>query len=77
MQFYDADTEVELRLDIGVLDIQNTSDIFVDTDETSLLVRVKASGTLKTLMESNRLFDRIKPAETIWFAYVSSKERQQ
>ncbi|ONK71757.1 uncharacterized protein A4U43_C04F12050 [Asparagus officinalis] len=66
-EFSDADTEVELRLDIGTLDIQSTSDIFVDADESSLLVRVKASERLIPLMESCRLFDRVKPGETIWY----------
>ncbi|WOK98675.1 putative inactive shikimate kinase like 2, chloroplastic [Canna indica] len=66
-EFSDGNAEVELRLDIGKLDIMNSRDIFVDMDETSLLVRVKASGTLITLIEANPLFDKIKPSETIWY----------
>nr|XP_009389081.1 PREDICTED: probable inactive shikimate kinase like 2, chloroplastic [Musa acuminata subsp. malaccensis] len=66
-EFSDGDADVELRLDISKLDIMSPSDIFVDMDETSLLVRVKASGTLITLMEANCLFERIKPSETIWY----------
>ncbi|KAJ6854231.1 putative inactive shikimate kinase like 2, chloroplastic [Iris pallida] len=66
-EFNDADTEVELRLDIGSFDIESSKDIFVDADETSLLIRVKASGTLITLMETARLFEKIKPGETIWY----------
>lgn len=66
-EFCDADTEVELRLDIGALDIQSSNDVFVDADETSLLIRVKSSGRLITLMESRVLFDRIKSSETIWY----------
>ncbi|XP_074576107.1 putative inactive shikimate kinase like 2, chloroplastic [Curcuma longa] len=65
--FYDNSVEVELKLDIGKLDVTKSSDIFVDVDESSLLVRVKASGTLITLMETNCLFERIKPSETIWY----------
>ncbi|XP_042389421.1 probable inactive shikimate kinase like 2, chloroplastic isoform X1 [Zingiber officinale] len=66
-EFYDNTVEVELKLDIGKLDVTKSSDIFVDVDESSLLVRVKASGTLITLMETNCLFERIKPSETIWY----------
>ncbi|XP_073111648.1 probable inactive shikimate kinase like 2, chloroplastic [Elaeis guineensis] len=66
-EFLDSISEVELRLDIGALDIQSSSDIFVDVDETSLLIRVKASGSLINLMETNRLFDKIKPSETVWY----------
>ncbi|KAG6504096.1 hypothetical protein ZIOFF_036425 [Zingiber officinale] len=66
-EFYDTTAEVELKLDIGKLDVTKSSDIFVDVDESSLLVRVKASGTLITLMETNCLFERIKPSETIWY----------
>ncbi|CAL9080080.1 unnamed protein product [Musa textilis] len=66
-EFSDGDAEVELRLDISKLDIMSPSDIFVDMDGTSLLVRVKASGTLITLMETNCLFEKIKPSETIWY----------
>ncbi|KAG1354219.1 putative inactive shikimate kinase like 2, chloroplastic [Cocos nucifera] len=65
--FLDSVSEVELRLDIGALDIQSSSDIFVDVDETSLLIRVKASGSLINLLETNRLFDKIKPSETVWY----------
>lgn len=70
MQFSDGDADVELRLDISKLDIMSPSDIFVDMDETSLFVRVKASGTLITLMETNCLFEKIKPSETIWLVQM-------
>lgn len=56
-----------MRIDIESMGVQGSSDIFVDTDETSLLIRVKSSGTLLTLMETNRLYNKIKPAETIWY----------
>nr|CAD1845067.1 unnamed protein product [Ananas comosus var. bracteatus] len=59
--------EVELRLDIGALGVQSSRDVFVDVDETSLLIRVKVAGTLITLMETDRLFERIKSSETIWY----------
>lgn len=55
-----------MRLDIGALGVQSSRDVFVDVDETSLLIRVKVAGTLITLMETDRLFERIKSSETIW-----------
>ena len=75
LQFLDSISEVELRLDIGALDIQSSSDIFVDVDETSLLIRVKACGSLINLMETNRLFDKIKPSETVWLVCLVFKEK--
>lgn len=75
LQFLDSVSEVELRLDIGALDIQSSSDVFVDVDETSLLIRVKASGSLINLMETNRLFDNIKPSETVWLVCPVFKEK--
>lgn len=74
LQFCDNTAEVELKLDIGKLDVTKSSDIFVDVDESSLLVRVKASGTLITLMEANCLFERIKPSETIWLVDSAAAE---
>ncbi|GMN30443.1 hypothetical protein TIFTF001_002795 [Ficus carica] len=67
MQFYDGSSEVELRLQLGGRDIRSSKDIFVDANETSLMIRVQQSGSLTTLIDANRLFDRVKPAETIWF----------
>ncbi|GAV87703.1 SKI domain-containing protein/CS domain-containing protein [Cephalotus follicularis] len=66
-EFSDASSEVELRLPIGNRDIQSSRDIFVDADGTSLVVRVQQSGSLFTLLETNELFERIKPSETIWY----------
>lgn len=73
-QFFDNTAEVELKLDIGKLDVTKSSDIFVHVDESSLLVRVKASGTLITLMEVNCFFERIKPSETIWLVDSAAAE---
>ncbi|KAJ1431072.1 Shikimate kinase/gluconokinase [Sesbania bispinosa] len=67
MQFSDGASEVELRLNIGGLDIQSTRDILIDTNDTSLAIRVLRSGSPITLIETNPLFDRIKPSETIWY----------
>ena len=66
MQFFDGSSEVELRLKLGGQDIQSSKDIYVDANETSLTIRLQHSGSLITLIETNHLFDRVKPAETIW-----------
>lgn len=70
MQFSDGSSEIELRLQLGEQVIQSSKDIIVDADGTSLTVRVKRSGSFLTLIETNQLFDKIKPAETIWFVNV-------
>lgn len=73
MQFSDGSSEVELRLQMGGQDNLSSKDVFVDADGSSLTVRVKRSGSLLTLIETNQLFDNIKPAETIWFVIVNSE----
>lgn len=76
MQFSDGSAEVELRLKLGGLDIRSPRDISVDTNDTSLAIRVLRPGAPITLIETNPLFDRIKSSETIWLACVfgSTKE---
>ncbi|KAF5734315.1 inactive shikimate kinase like 2 chloroplastic-like isoform X1 [Tripterygium wilfordii] len=66
-EFSDGSYEVELRLPLGNLDIHSSKDIYVDADGTSLTVRVQRHGSFITLIETNNLFDKIKPAETIWY----------
>ncbi|KAK9928043.1 hypothetical protein M0R45_025199 [Rubus argutus] len=66
-EFLDGSTEVELRLQLGGRNIKSSRDIFVDADGSSLIIKVQHSGSLVTLMETNQLFDKIKPAETIWY----------
>ncbi|KAG5524258.1 hypothetical protein RHGRI_031060 [Rhododendron griersonianum] len=66
-EFLDGPTELELRLELSKYAINSTRDIFVDADESSLTVRVQHSGSLWTLMEATCLYDKIKPAETIWY----------
>ncbi|KAJ6943064.1 inactive shikimate kinase like 2 [Populus alba x Populus x berolinensis] len=66
-EFSDSSSEVELRLSLVGLDIQSSRDIFVDADGTSLVVQVQHSGSHITLIETNKMFEKIKPAETIWF----------
>ncbi|KAE8055696.1 hypothetical protein FH972_012521 [Carpinus fangiana] len=65
-EFSDGSSEVELRLQLNV-DVQNSRDIFVDSNDTSLTIRVQRNGYLITLIETNNLFGKIKPAETIWY----------
>ena len=60
---------MELRLDVQKLGIESSKDVFVDVDDTSLLIRAKSDGTLRTLMNFQTLFDRIKSSETIWYAF--------
>ena len=71
MQFLDSSTEVELRLQLGSQNITNSRDIFVDANGSSLTIKVQNSGSFDTLMETNQLFDKIKPAETIWFVKLN------
>ncbi|XVE65336.1 hypothetical protein DITRI_Ditri07aG0172900 [Diplodiscus trichospermus] len=66
-EFSDGSSEVELRLQLGSLDVQSAKDIFVDADGTSLTVKVRQAGSLITLIETSSLFEKIKPAETIWY----------
>ncbi|CAK9173438.1 unnamed protein product [Ilex paraguariensis] len=66
-EFYDDSSEVELRVGLGSKDIHSSKDVFVDADENSLAIRVQHRGSLKTLMENKCLYEKIKPAETIWY----------
>lgn len=71
MQFSDNASDMELRIQLGSIEIQNPRDVFVDAEDTSLTIRIRHSGTLLTLLEANSLFDKIKPAETIWFGKLN------
>ncbi|MED6205952.1 putative inactive shikimate kinase like 2, chloroplastic [Stylosanthes scabra] len=66
-EFSDGSSEVDLRLNIGGFDVRSSRDLSVNADDTSLAIRVLRPGSPITLIETNRLFDRIKPAETIWY----------
>ena len=70
MQFTDGSSEVELRLQLETQDIRSSKDVFVDANETSLTIRVRRLGSIVTLLETKQLFEKIKPAETIWFVVV-------
>ncbi|MCD7470121.1 hypothetical protein HAX54_009706 [Datura stramonium] len=58
--------EVELRLELGQGDV-TPKDIYVDANESSLAIKVQQSGIIRTLMETSTLYEKIKPAETIWY----------
>ncbi|KAK6934952.1 Shikimate kinase/gluconokinase [Dillenia turbinata] len=66
-EFYDGTSEVELRLNLEGTDAHSPKDISVDTDQSSLTIRVQCSGSFTTLVETDQLYGRIKPAETIWY----------
>lgn len=66
MQFTDSGKEVELRLRLKTGETLSPKDISVDADGTSLDVKEKRNGLLITLLETNQLFEKIMPSETIW-----------
>lgn len=72
MQFTDGGKEVELRLRLKTGEILSPKDISVDADGTSLAVKEKRNGLLITLVETNQLFEKIMPSETIWLATPKS-----
>ncbi|XP_073298894.1 probable inactive shikimate kinase like 2, chloroplastic [Primulina huaijiensis] len=65
-EFHDDSTEVELRLELGSESI-SPKDIFVDANDTSLVIKVQQSGYIRTLLDTDTLYGVIKPAETIWY----------
>ncbi|KAL0740473.1 hypothetical protein Bca4012_081986 [Brassica carinata] len=65
--FTDGGKEVELRLRLKTGETLSPKDISVDADGTSLAVKEKRNGLLITLLETNQLFDKIMPSETIWY----------
>ncbi|TYH97335.1 hypothetical protein ES332_A12G236400v1 [Gossypium tomentosum] len=73
-EFSDGSSEVELRLQLGGQDVLSAKDIFVDADGTSLTVKIQQAGSIITLIDTNSLFEKIKPAETIWYTPLVTKE---
>lgn len=63
----DGVTDVELKMDFGDRDVLGPKDIIVDVDELSLKIEFRTSEGFVTVMETNNLYGRIKPSETIWF----------
>lgn len=70
MQFSDASSEMELRLQLGSSGAVSSGDIFVDAEDSSLKIGVKQSGSFITLVEINQLYEKIKSSETIWFVQL-------
>ncbi|CAH8300044.1 unnamed protein product [Eruca vesicaria subsp. sativa] len=66
-EFTDGGKEVELKLRLKTGETLSPKDISVDADGTSLSVKEKRNGLLITLLETNQLFDKIMPSETIWY----------
>ncbi|XP_031392822.1 probable inactive shikimate kinase like 2, chloroplastic [Punica granatum] len=66
-EFSDNASDMELRIQLGDVEIQSPRDVSVDAEDTSLTIKVKRAGNLFTLLEADTLFDRIKAAETIWY----------
>ncbi|XP_010540751.1 PREDICTED: probable inactive shikimate kinase like 2, chloroplastic [Tarenaya hassleriana] len=66
-EFMDTGSEVELRLRLKSGENPSPKDIYVDADGTSLLVKEQRYGMQITLLETNQLFEKIKPSETIWY----------
>ncbi|KAF5191290.1 shikimate kinase like [Thalictrum thalictroides] len=67
VEFSDGVSEVELRLFLKGNEVEDSGDVFVEADGTSLIIKLKSSGSVTTLLETNHLYDKIKPAETIWY----------
>ncbi|KAL3817908.1 hypothetical protein ACJIZ3_003813 [Penstemon smallii] len=65
-EFQDDSSEVELRLELGIENV-SPGEIFVDAKDNSLLIKLKHSGYIKTLLDTNTLYGTIKPSETIWY----------
>ncbi|PIA36025.1 hypothetical protein AQUCO_03400134v1 [Aquilegia coerulea] len=66
-EFTDGVSEIELRLYLKGREVEDSRDVFVEADGTSLIIKLKSSGLVTTLLETNHLYDKIKPAETIWY----------
>ncbi|KAL7606305.1 hypothetical protein Lser_V15G19649 [Lactuca serriola] len=64
-EFSDDSQEVELRLFLGDESVQSSKDVIVDIDEKFLTIKTKRDGSFRIAMEIS-LYEKIKPAETIW-----------
>uniref|UniRef100_A0A7N1A5P7 CS domain-containing protein n=1 Tax=Kalanchoe fedtschenkoi TaxID=63787 RepID=A0A7N1A5P7_KALFE len=71
-EFADGASEVELRVKLESAEAIGPKDIILDARETTLTIKVQRYGLLTTVVEISRLFDRIRPSETIW--YVDENE---
>ncbi|KAL9664356.1 hypothetical protein QQ045_019756 [Rhodiola kirilowii] len=66
-EFLDGSSEVELRVKLESAEAIGPKDIVLDAGETTLTIKVRRYGLLTTVVEIGRLFDRIRPSETIWY----------
>lgn len=71
MQFSDNSSDMELRIQLGGVEIDSPKNISVNAEDTSLIVQIKQFGILRTLMEARSLYDKIKASETIWFVKLN------
>ncbi|KAL3656110.1 putative inactive shikimate kinase like 2, chloroplastic [Castilleja foliolosa] len=65
-EFTDDSSEVELRLELGKERL-SPAQIYVDSNDNSLVIKVQKLGHLKTLLDTSSLYGMIKPSETIWY----------
>ncbi|KAG9131602.1 hypothetical protein Leryth_015149 [Lithospermum erythrorhizon] len=65
-EFSDGPIEVELRLALGDGDL-SSKEVSVDANENSLVVKISRFGSVQTLMDTNSLYHKINPGETIWY----------
>lgn len=65
-EFHNDSSEIELRLELGD-ETLGPEQILVEPRESSLLIQVRYTGYVKTLLDTNSLYGMIKPSETIWY----------
>lgn len=64
--FTDAAAEVELRIPFPAETTPNADEIFVNVQDTYLVITVKSRGEERVLLSIDRLYGQIKPAESAW-----------
>jgi len=65
--FTDAAAEVELRIPFPGEIIPDADEVFVNVQDTSLVIAVKFLGEVKVLLSIDKLYGQIKPAESAWY----------
>ncbi|GLJ12419.1 hypothetical protein SUGI_0190630 [Cryptomeria japonica] len=66
-EFTDDAAEVELRIPLPGETNLATEDVFVNVQDTSLVITVQVVNEVKVLLSIDRLYSRINPPETIWY----------
>lgn len=64
--FTDAGAEVELRIPFPAETSPDADEVFVNVQDTSLVITVKIRGEERVLLSIDRLYGQIKPAESAW-----------